>query len=343
MSYSDTRTKINEALGFFWLRVFTDTDFIKGWTQSLAVPFWNLDRMAAELPEYQGRYDIPIKDVKDTHLFVFSEADVDRDAHKYGDGLLYGEGSIYGEQVVTLTEWNYPIAEDLSPAYLTGSVFGGHPVWQRGVDYDVINGRIIFREDPLNLPGVEKLPTSADGETVIQFLLWGFKTDRDVQAVQDMFGVIGGVYQFDSSEDYKEAVNIAWDLRTDGASLQNIHRLLSHISDVDYVSAIGTVMQIFDEGDRVVVMTEDQVYTAPLGTGVLVELGDQLAPGTPIFNSYSLRSGKEEVDFEDFEGLLLEQGVLGSGYINGIFLPNEQVPVQLVHADSWTSLRFDEG
>ena len=335
MSYRDTRLKLAQALGFFWLRIFTDQEFVEGYVNSIAVEFWDLDRMVAELPDYQSRYLLPLKDVADARLFLFDEATLDRTQYVYGGGLAYGTEGSYGQQSAGAEGWSYAIDETLVPNFLTVGVLGNAKILTLNVDYTVADGRILFRDNPLEIAGLQILPVAADGETKIKFLLWGFKVERDLRAVQNFFGVIGGVVAA-STRQYQAAVNIAWDLRVDGASKQNTNRVLCLITDTDYVAQAGQVQAVFIEGDRQCVATENAVYTAPLGATVLTVKGATLAVGDLIFDSYAVRYEKEEVDFADFGGLLLDKGLLGPGYLSGVFAGNTVVPVTKQHAPDWS-------
>ena len=144
-----------------------------------------------------------------------------------------------------------------------------------------------------------------------------------------------------SSKVYKEAVNIAWDLRTEGASVQNIKRLLSLASDVDYVGQAGQIEDIFPEGDRICVQTENALYTAPIGTEVLFPIGSSLSIGEVIFDTFILRQSSEDVDFTDFEALLLDFGFLGLNYSSSLLIPNATVTVSKRHGSGWTYVEHE--
>ena len=335
MSYLDTRQKLAQALGFFWLKVFTDQAFVEGYVNAIAVEFWELDRLVQELPDYQSRYLLPLKDVSDARLFLFDESTLTRTKWVYGGGLTYGADAAYGQQHQGSGAWSYASDETLVPNFLTVGVLGNARILTLGVDYAVADGRIVFRDNPLELANLQVLPTAADGETKMKFLLWGFQVERDLRAVQNFFGVLAGVVA-NSTLKYQEAVNIAWDLRVDGASKRNINRVLCFISDTDYVEQDGQVRDIFVEGNRWCVVTENAVYTAPLEATVLTVKGAELRQGDFIFNSYAVRYEKEEVDFADFGGLLLDVGLLGPGYRSGVFAGNTLVPVTKTHAPTWT-------
>jgi len=335
VSYSDVRLKVGRTLGYFWLQVFTDQNFVEGYTNAVAVEFWKLDRLVQELTDYQSRYLIPLKDVQDARLFLFDEATLERTQWTYGSDLTYGTLGAYGQQHQSAGGWSYAIDPTLAPSFLTAGVLGERQILTLGVDYVLDGERIVFRDNPLELANLQMLPTASVGEPQMKFLLWGFRVEQDLRAVQSFFGVLAGVVA-SSTRKYQAAVNLAWDLRVDGASKRNTDRVLCFISDTDYVEQAGQVQDIFVEGDRWCVATENAVYTAPLAAEVQTVKGASLAQGERIFDSYAIRYEKEEVDFADFEGLLLTAGMLGPAYRSGIFVGNTPVPVTKVHAPAWT-------
>lgn len=343
MSYVDVKLDVLKTLGYFWSRLFRNAEYVDSFSKTLAIHLADLERVSEELPEYLSRTEIPVFDVQEIHLFQFNEQDLDTDAHKYGEeNLEFGDARVtYGQQLTRLEEWSYPIDSTLSPAYLSIGLFENVEIWQRGIDYRVENGRIIFREDPLQVAGISKAPQyDATSGTSFVFFMWGFKTERDFQAVKDFYGVVAGVAAA-NSEVYKQAVNIAWDLRTLGASTENIKRLLSLASGVDYVDRVGTVKDIFPEGDKICIQTEDVVYTAPVGTQVSVQIGDTLSVGELIFDAFAIRQSFEEVDFEDFEALSLDSGFLGINYLSSLLIPNATVTVSKRHGSGWTYVEHE--
>lgn len=329
MSFSAERQKVLEMLGFFWTRVFLDSDFVDKYATTIAVQFQDLNEYVELLPDYLSRQLLPVTQVQDSRIFVFNESDLDRDAAKYGDGNhVYGDGLAYGQQLTVLNEWRYPIEPDYRPSFLAVDLLDPKAILQLDVHYTIRDNVITFQEDPLKLAGLRKYPTVVDDEIEYGFLLWGFSVHEDVQAVNNFFGIVGGVAG-DSSPHLKEAMNIAWDLRTEGASVRNIIRMLSYVTNTDYVSLEGKVLDIYTESDRVCVLTDTAVYTAPLGSQVLPHVvpGLVLQPADMIFDTFVLRTGRDVLDFEDFEGLTLGPGYVSQVAPHGLFFQNTEVPV----------------
>lgn len=341
MHIIELKAKLLEVLGYFWLRLFNNETFVDAYTDALAVNFDFLETLVNELPEYQSRYTIPLKEIKNVYIFVFDENDLDTNAYHYGDGSLYGGTAIYGKTLTALSEYVYPIATDLIPPYLSVSVLGDELVLQSGVDYEISEGKITFKNDPLTLANVVKRPlVNEDGELKYQFMLWSFQTEYDVYALRDFFGAVAGVCG-ESTQQYKDAVNLAWDLRVDGASKENILRVLSLAAGVDFVDQAGTVIDIYMEGDKVCVRTETAVYTAPININVLVSIGTSIEIGEIIFDAYSIRFGKEDVDFNDFGGLSLDDDFLERTYKETLFISNSQVDLTKRHAPDWSYVQHD--
>jgi hypothetical protein len=338
MSFYSTKQDIFEYLGFFWLRVFLDTDFVSGYSDSLAVQFNDLNNAFDRLPAYFSRYTIPIVELEDIHVFAFNEADLDRDAHHYGDPDLFrGDGSQYGSKLVRFDAYRFPFDTSYEPAFLATSYAQPAEILQKDVDYYFEPGYIVFKSNPLDLQTVSKFPRAQDTGVFFQFTLWGFKVERDIKAVQNYFGVIGGLIG-DTSEQYKTAVNVVWDLRVEGATRQNITRLFAAATNTDYAEQDGTVTDIFVEGGRLCIQTENAVYSAPEGASAEVVVGQSVSRGDTLFDVFTIKQGKEEIDFEDFEGLTLGPGYLGNQYGGSLLFVNALVPVTREHAPGWTEV-----
>jgi hypothetical protein len=158
--------------------------------------------------------------------------------------------------------------------------------------------------------------------------------EEDIQAVCNYFGTIAGICG-ESSDDLNTAVNIAWDLRVEGATVRNIHRMLALMTDTDYVDQTGTIQEIFEEGDKQCVLTENAVYTAPASANVLIPAGSTIQEGDFLFDTYIVKGGTELIDFEDFEALTLGPGLVGNVSPQGLLFENTLVDiVQEAHPDS---------
>lgn len=327
MGYSDTRTQILNTLGFFWTNVFEDLEFTDNYATTLGIQYNDLNTIVENTPTVKARRDIPVFDIEDYRVFVFDERALDRDKYKYGDdGITYGGGLLYGEQLAgELDEYSYPIDVDTIPLFMSATPFAGDDIMQLGVDYRIEGDRIIFKENPLDAPNVLKNVVNEEGSTqqFFQFALWGFKTNVDRQNIQSFYGAIGGITG-DSSEDYKEAMNIAWQLRVDGASVANLTKLLSLTTNVDYVDQQGQVLNIFNEGDGTCVETENAVYCAPLGTPLNTSISQTINEADIIFDTFAIYDNTSNIPFEDFEGLLLG-AEFTTDLKNAIYLPNEYV------------------
>jgi hypothetical protein len=331
----DAKNDVLTALGFFWTRVFLDSDFVDGYSTSIGVELAQLNELTEVLPDYASRRKTPIKHVRGVRLFIFNETDLDTNAARYGqDGVLYDGQYSYGQQTMDLDEWRYPIDPDFCPNFLTTGILNPERILTKDVDYTISDGTITFLEDPLLAAGLDKrsLPT-ADGPR-FQFFLWGFNVEEDISAVCDYFGTVAGVCG-PSNETYHKALNIAWDLRVEGATVQNIHRMLSVITNTDYVHTGGKIHEIFYEGDRICVRTEENIYTAPGNAKVVVPVGTTIEPGDIIFDTFSVKHGSEPIDFDEFEGLTLDQGYLATTVGGSLFLPNQTVPVTLEKHPDW--------
>jgi len=339
MAYIATRDTVINALGYFWNSVFLDSDFVSGYSQSVAVSLAHLSKEVSLLPDYTSRFLIPERIDHAVRLFVFDEDTEDTAAYSYGDaGLAYGDAVVYGKDRTGNTDRRFKIDPNFMPEFLTIKLDTPGTIWRKGQDYEIADGWIRFFENPMDLQGLDKrTKIDSDGQTVYEFMMWGFQVTEDINALSKFFGVLAK-YCGPSGSQTRTAIDIAWDLRIEGATVRNVNRMLSALTDVDYVHTGGAVGDIYTEGDRVCVQIASEVYTAPAGTAVLVDIGEQAEADQSIFNSFVVRLGNEEVDFEDFEGLALGPQHLPS-LTEGLMFVNDLVPVTRKKHPDWFTVR----
>jgi len=335
-----SREETIRLLGHFWTQVFLDSDFVDSYATSFAVPLDGLNKAANSMGSYLSRYEIPDTVDTDARIFLFSEADEDTTAHTYGDeGLTYGgTGALYGENTLSTENRTFPIDKGFSPKFLSVGIQAPGTILTAGEDFNVSDDSITFFEDPLQLAGISIRPRSAaDGSTLRDFLLWGFQVREDINALCSFFGTMAGIYARAESRS-TDAVHVAWDLRVDGATARNIKRLLGVLSDTDYVHSSGEVVDVFEEGDRLCVQTDNAVYTAPVSAVTTAAVGSSLSEGDLIFDTFSVNAGSDRVPFEDFEGLALDRGFL-PGIPGSLLFVNSRVPVERNTHPGWYTIQ----
>jgi hypothetical protein len=340
LTSDEVRDQLISVLGFFWIKVFLDEEFLNGHVNTVTVQMQDLLNQTDDLQNYLSRLTLPITESHSTRLFAFNENNIDRVAARYGDaGRVYGAGDLmHGQLDSDLETFKYPIDEDYIPQYLATTFNGEQAILKIGEDYTIEDGMISFNEDPLRLAGLQKrLFNNLETEPIYQFLLWGFSVEEDLQAICNYFGVIAGICG-ESTPSWKEAMNIAWDLRVEGASVCNVHRLLSIVTGTDFTEEGGTVIAIYNEGNRICVQTETSVYTAPSQCSSIVEVGEEIQRGQIIFDTFSIVPGTSSLPFEHFEGLTLGTGYLHRLSSSGIFLPNALTATTTTKADNWLRL-----
>jgi hypothetical protein len=336
--FSQEKQQVLDMLGFFWTRVFIDKEFVDGYAESISLQLQRLNRFADRLPDYLSRQLVPVTEVSGFRLFIVDETTLDPYAFHYGDeGLEYGGGASYGQLAVNPDQYDYAFDPNFCPNFLGTTLSDSETILTKGEDYEIENGRIILNSSLEAVPGIQKIPrTLPGGEIVYQYLLWGFVVEEDIRAVCDFFGTVAGVCS-ESTERTKEAVNIAWDMRTEGASKKNLIRMLCLLTHTDYVTQAGTVTDIYLESGRNCVLTDNNVYCAPQAAKVLPHVipGYAIAEGEVIFDGFSVKGDDEVIDFDDFEGLALGPGYTGDLAPNGLFFANTLVPVTKEKAPGW--------
>lgn len=318
MTDVDVKNQWISTLGYFWREVFLDSDWVLAYSASMAVPFDQLYDEIARLAPYTARSKIPVVETQSVRLFIIDESLEDRNAYHYGDSdLLYGDPAVYGAQITAMSSRRFQFDTRYRPPFLTAGIVKPEAILELGVDYTFEPGWIIFKTDPVSVPGLQKRVRQANGIMYYEFLFWGFQVARDINAVSDFFGTVAGITG-DTSKWLYDAMNAAWDIRVEGASFKNITRIVGLTADTDYVTAAGTVQAISREGGRICVITDTGAYSAPLTAEVLVNVGTAVKAGDIIFDSFAVHLAADYVPFIDFEGLSL-----GSEYVAMLPTPHE--------------------
>ncbi len=336
-SSKDTKAAIKAAMSYFWTNTFVDQDYVDALTGSVALRAQTTVELENSLINYLSRYDIPAYKVHDTRLFQFSTRSMDSFTDKYGEGRTYGEIPFnYGKESTDPDSPRFPIG-DYIPPYLSTSILGPANVLTLDVDYTVENGWITFNESPLRNSAIDKVYRSDEQGSYTTFLYWGFSAKEDQKDLCNFYGTVAGICGF-TSEDLKRAINVAWDLRVNGASNTLIHETFALLGDVDNVRATGVVKAIYCEGDRICVRTASEVYTAPAGVSVLVQEGQTIYPNQIIFECFQLELGTNVISSDFLPGLTLSKGFIDLPSNGGMFFKNSLVPITVYKPEDFYEL-----
>lgn len=336
---SDTQRIIRQTLGYFWNDVFLDEGFVEGYARSLAIDMSRLDDLAVQMPDYLSRQNVPMTLPHRVRLFLFDEAELDTVSLRFSadSGAVFGGGSrAYGEEDLP-PSFRYPWDNDFSVNFLCAGITAPGTILTAGIDFVLEDGQILFYADPLGISDIDNKPTITEDGTKLQFYMWGFQVEEDIHATSDYFGTVAGICG-PSNPSTHAAVNIAWDLRVEGATARNLNRVLALATDCDAVVEEEKVLEVYPEGQRICVATPSAVYTAPSTALSLVSAGDTVTPGDPLFDCYEISHSGQDITFNQFLGLTLGPGYI-AGSSSGVLFENAFLPVTKEHRDSWVSIR----
>lgn len=313
-----------DILGYFWREVFLDQAFVDAYSRSVAVSLEQLQLRVAELPGYSSRHRIPVFETEALRLYVVDETSAEVGATHYGDGTRYDGTTRYGGVLPKADTRRYAFDTVHRPRFLCTSVQGG-TVLALGTDYVLGEGTITFTRNPLEIESLQKRAKLTGTATTYEFLFWGFQNETDIDAVSEYFGTIAGIVG-PSSPWLFQAMNTAWDLRVEGATVKNVNRLLGLCADTAVPTVASTVVDVFPEGDRICVLTADEVLSAPATAGVRVVVGQSVGEAEPVFDSFIVRQGTDDIPFIDFAGLVLNPGYI-PGTVGDLLFVNAETPV----------------
>jgi hypothetical protein len=335
-----TAEELRKALGVFWLRHFKDPDYVEGTTISVALRAQTTRTLEDNLSNFLSRKDIPIFKNHDTRLFVFSEKDADFVRYKYGSNIEYGDAGVrYGTEGDYLQGISFPIGK-FSPPYMSRSLLTPAGTLTLDVDYVVDGGRIIFKINPLTNDNIPKTLVYDTAGSYNTFQLWGFKTLEDQNDLCNFYGTVAGVAGA-SSKYLKDAINLAWDLRVNGASENLVYRMFSLIAGVDPVDKTGVVSTTYVEGNRHFILTDTELYSGPANAVPTVSRGETIQPYDTLFDTFQILRGSYVVPYTFVEGLTLSHGFVKLPSGGGIYFKNSQVEVLRYRDADWYTMQRD--
>lgn len=187
-------------------------------------------------------------------------------------------GSVTYADVVT-----YPAPLDLKGAAVAvDNIATPKVMLVRDKDFTIVDGTIVLRRDRDPFVDPDFVQTPGQGEDV-EAVLWFTDAMIDRGHVQDYLGSVFGIAA--ASTDYDKAVlNAAWDMLTDGPTLNRVTAAVCALFGVPVTAGVETVDEILTQAGTTVIATDANVYTVP-GNAVLnpiVVAGAVLPAATPL-------------------------------------------------------------
>jgi hypothetical protein len=197
---------------------------------------------------------------------------------------------------------------------------------------DATNGAIEFREDPFSDPLNISYPVydSAGNHIDNELQLWMFMADYDWQLLYEQFGYALNVY-LESSENYKNLINLLWDSLVQGSTAEHLEYLLAIVSDTPLVIETSeTVEVIHTETDRLLIITDRHVYIFGVTATPIVTVGQVLKSGDRMVDAFTIyRPHRDTVPSSVMPSISVGPGVLQGSYASELIFNNRDVELQV--------------
>lgn len=349
-----------QQLGSFWVNVFNGAARVQTHLRSVAHQQAQSHLDFLETFANVSRFTIPVFHTENWYLITIKLSEVSDTPSLYQPSdLVYGsqsglvpnrpEGFIQtydGQDIPGVVQIDLPDSLIDVPFNMQNLVVTPSKVWMNGIDFEIINGRIRFKDNPFNDPLVPHVTLfDANGVKVDEEIaIWVYRGQYDLKYIYTQFGYVLGL-QLPSSEDYKKLLNAYWDQHLLGPSLEQLVTFLSALAGTPTsIDPQETVQFIQAENDSTVVITNTRVYRVPLAATVLVTVGETIFAGTPICDAVQVAelSGNNP-DYSLLPALALSKNFLAGQYMSELTFRNHTVALEYlgVDEDNKAVVRFE--
>ena len=127
---------------------------------------------------------------------------------------------------------------------ITDSPVNPQLLWQRGSEFDIVDGELRIYADPFQVAFRQHIRTE-DDETIRMVDLWLLDDAQEANFLADYFGRVVGMIT-PSDDYYKKILNTVYDLLQEGATRNRVAAFIGAILDTDVARMAGTVEQVGD-------------------------------------------------------------------------------------------------
>jgi len=280
----DLPDEVLTALGSFWSN--TDRDPL---TKNLISARLLQDRHALGLlDDYRNsfsRQKCPLLMKQEALLVRLRESDRSTadSLYRFDDPNLFFDGSFnYGQFNKNVFSWSLPDGL-IDVALIIDRLDGSTISWFGGVDYNIVNSKLIFAKNPFNEPGAPVNDIIDAGVVVDRELwVWFWGCRSELHYLYNFYGYAVGLPTV-STPTARRAVNGVYDAITKTNTISNTIALLSAITDSGFAIRDGEVVEnVFYSATELTIVTSDQVYRGNDSATATVAVGDVLRSGQSL-------------------------------------------------------------
>jgi CBS domain-containing protein len=325
-------------LGSVWTLVYDERDQLEVLMAARGQLERQLQQDVTEYRQLISRHDAPVTHTEHWQPLLLTSADLQQDPRTFtrvGDDTI-GSFQVGGAAAATGYAFSAP-PHVTAVRLITNRMTAPSYVATPAVDFDLQDGLIIFRDNPLDNPLIPRRRNWEDGSDSV--LLWMSDVSIDKEYLFRYFGYVLGIHM-QSSPNYKLVLNAVFNAITGAVSRTDIEQLLAAIMGVPLAAGDETV-ELVTVGEHTVIVTDKNVYRFPADTTVLVEPAEELYAGQPLTDRlrvYELNRGA----VPPMTQMTLERGMLRPG-LGPLTFENREVPWEVTTAGGYTRMACDLG
>lgn len=340
----DKRQTVVQLLGSWFGRDTTQPDQAQSIVEGLISLFRQTDVTRDNLIECMSRFTVPALSRVGYELIRIRRESGTQDATipRYGEGAEYGDGTRYG--IPLADRWVFDVAGIPDQIGLIAD-HTDQPtvVLFPGMDFDILDNRLSFRENPFDNPLLNAREIYENGVVIdYELTLWAIDARRDQGDIWNFYGFATG-FNHRSSNRYRDFVNALWDTWTQGPSIEQVRRLALSIADAPISETDEIVEALTTDARGQLIITDKSVYRAHADAALLVDVGQVLTKGEELVDTVRVNriAGFDAV--ENLSGLALDAGWLENGFYGELTFDNRTVPLVTEMLDGRLRVSFELG
>lgn len=261
---------------------------------------------------------------------------------RFDDGTTRYDGTAYFDETGPAAAYPLPPGV-VSVPLLFNRLSAPSRAWVRGLDYELRDGLIVFRTDPLDDPLAPVRVEWAGGAMTRVAEAWACAVGEDRGDLRDQFGVVAGVAGPPAATT-RDAINAALDAVALGSTRSALERLFGAALGSPFADAEGTVEEVVRDRRGLVVVTTAAAYRYGAAANPLVAPGDRVRPGDALADAVRIHEFGRGVVPDDLAALACGPGTVGMGYFGDLVFPNREVPLDVDRDPTGHArVRFDLG
>jgi hypothetical protein len=336
--------KLLSLLGSFWSDCYQGVDQVMGHCASTGEIAYQANIDLGETINSVGRPTVPVHHTEQWYVYYLLEslkgvAPIrygSPGAGNFGGGLVYG--SIGG---VPVYSWDSPVANvDL----IFNRIYDPSATLTRGLDFDIADGRLVFRTDPFDDPrfAVRTILDDAGDEVDRQLSLWLFRPAIDQEHIWTHFGYVMGI-RLSSSQEYKDLVNALLDAITGCTATEQLNGMLAAVTGCAFAHGDEVVEEIVT-GRELLVITDSWAYRYPPVCAPVVAVGDQVIAGDSLVDTVETHYLNHGTVPAWLDSLSIGDGLLLPGYLSALTFGSTDTPLIVEpNVDGYTKVSWALG